>query len=323
MEPAVAIAAIVGTAVLAALAMGILMRGRRLPSTEGFDAGRERLDQQLTDMRRQIGDLAGQLRVQGEQTTSLASVATSLRESLGSAQARGQWGERLADDILRTVGLVEGINYRKQVTQAGIGTRPDFVFLLPGGLRLNMDVKFPFDNYRRFVEAGSDPERDAARTAFLRDVRGRLKELAGREYVDPEGGTVDYALLFIPNEAIYSFIHEQQPQVLDEGLQNGVVCCSPHMLFGMLALVNQASRTLRLQRASEDVVAHLGRFEAEWAKFTGALDTLGGRLASAQRAFEDISGPRRRALEKPLARIEALRRERGPELALPEPDGEV
>ena len=77
------------------------------------------------------------------------------------------------------------------------GGRPDFVFLLPTGPRVNMDVKFPLSNYLRYLEAeGSDAE--GFKRAFLNDVRGRIKEVTTREYIDTAAGTLDFVLVFIP-----------------------------------------------------------------------------------------------------------------------------
>ena len=95
-------------------------------------------------------------------TRALAETTAHLREALASPKARGQWGERMADDVLRLAGMVEGVTYRKQTGIAG-GTIPDVTFLLPGGRDLHMDVKFPVDNYLRHLEADTDAERDAAR----------------------------------------------------------------------------------------------------------------------------------------------------------------
>ena len=94
------------------------------------------------------------------------------------AQARGQWGERMAEDVLRAAGMREGINYRKQRAIEG-GTRPDFTFLLPDDQHLHMDVKFPVDNYLRALEAPSEAEAVMRRDRFLKDVRDRVKELNG------------------------------------------------------------------------------------------------------------------------------------------------
>ena len=66
-----------------------------------------------------FGDLTGQLKLAREQTADLASTTNALREALASTKQRGQWGERMAEDVLRAAGFVEGINYQKQKTMAG------------------------------------------------------------------------------------------------------------------------------------------------------------------------------------------------------------
>ena len=83
----------------------------------------------------------------------------------------------MAEDVLRLAGFMEGINYHKQRTLEGGSNRPDFTFLLPRDLKLNMDVKFPFDNYLRYLEAGSEMEKENCKSAFFRDVRERVREL--------------------------------------------------------------------------------------------------------------------------------------------------
>ncbi len=154
-----------------------------------------------------FGELSKHLKLAGEQTASLAQTTAMLREALASTKARGQWGERMAEDILRVAGFIESVNYVKQKAIEGVGSRPDFTFLLPKDLRVNMDVKFPLDNYMRFLEAASEVEKTKFRSDFLKDVRSKVKEVTTRDYINPEQNTIDYALLFIPNEQIYSFIH--------------------------------------------------------------------------------------------------------------------
>lgn len=280
-----------------------------------IDQRLERVDTALHEVSSQLkgfeSGLTAQLKAMGDQTSALSSTTGQLKEVLSNSRARGQWGERMAEDILRLIGFVEGVNYHKQVTLTDGGGRPDFVFPLPGDLRLNMDVKFPFDNYQRFIEAESDADREVHKKAFLRDVRDRIKEITTREYIDPEGGTADYVLLFIPNESVYAFICEQDSTVLDYSLGMKVVCCSPYMLFAMLALVRQAAEHVALRRASDEVISHMGRFTAEWGKFGTELDKLKRRLDLVSRGFEEITGRRRRALQRPLDDIEALRKQRG------------
>src|SRR5438105_1027207 len=86
---------------------------------------------------------------------------------------RPRWGERMAEDVLRLAGFVDGINYRKRHAISGSGGIPDYTFLLPQGLCVHMDVKFPLSNYLRYLEAGSEVEAERHRREFLKDVRSR------------------------------------------------------------------------------------------------------------------------------------------------------
>ena len=255
-------------------------------------------------------------------SAKLADTTQSLRQALANPKARGQWGERMADDVLRAAGLVEGISYRKQSGTAA-GTIPDFTFMLPGGRMLHMDVKFPVDNYLRHLEADTDTERERHAKAFLRDVRGRVKELSGRTgYIDADA-TLDEVLLFIPNESVWAFIHEQDPHLIDVALGQKVVLCSPVSLFAVLAVIRQAVEQTRLARTSDEILQCLAGFGQQWTKFADALDVVVKRFDTAQRGLEEVTGPRRRQLERQLDRIEDLRASRGlPELPLALGDGE-
>jgi DNA recombination protein RmuC len=261
---------------------------------------------------RQHGELSSQLRATAETTARLSGTATALQEVLTHPTSRGQWGERAADDVLRAAGLLEGVSYVRQRTLPG-GSVPDFTFLLPQGLVLHMDAKFPLSNYIRCLEATGEADGVAYRTAFLRDVRARVKELTTRGYVDPAGGTVDYVLLFLPNESVYAFVHEHDPGLVDAALRHRVVLCSPLSLFAVVAVIRQAVDAFALERTSDEVLELLGSFSDQWDRFCGSLDKLGRAVEGIERAFADVDGTRRRGLERPLARIDELRRLRAPE----------
>ena len=263
------------------------------------------------DRAEKFGELTKHLQMAGEQTSLLQQTTGLLREALAGAKTRGQWGERMAEDILRAAGFSENINYVKQTTIEGIGSRPDFTFLLPRGLKLNMDVKFPFDNYLRFLEAGSEIEKARHRGDFLKDVRAKIKEVTSREYINGEQNTVDYALLFIPNEQVYGFIHEHDSLLLEDGIKQRVICCSPATLFAVLAVVRQAVDSFAVERTSNEILSLLGAFKKQWDEFLKRLELMGKRIDDLQREFETLNSTRRRQLEKPLRRIEEIRGERG------------
>jgi DNA recombination protein RmuC len=258
-----------------------------------------------------FGQLASHLNTATQQTAALMQTTSQLREALASTKVRGQWGERMAEDVLRLAGFIENVNYLKEKTIEGAGSRPDFTFFLPGNLKLNMDVKFPLTNYIKFLETDVEPEKVKFRSDFLKDVKARIKEVTSREYINPEQNTLDYVLLFIPNEQVYSFIHEQDSSILDEGLKNRVIFCSPITLFAVLAVIRQSVDNFALERTSNEILSLFGVFKKQWDEFLKKFDVLGKRIEDTQKEYESLATTRRRQLERPLNKIDDLREQKG------------
>lgn len=258
------------------------------------------------DRQRAFGALANELQRQHEGIDALSRHTHQLREALASSRVRGQWGERMAEDVLRLAGLVEGVNYRKQSTLAGAG-RPDYTFLLPNGLVMHMDVKFPLDNYVRHLEADNDVERARWRDQFLRDVRDRVKELLARGYLDAAGETVDCLLLFIPNETVYAFVQEHDRAAIDDAMRHKIVLCSPLTLYAVLAVVRQAVDNFRLERTSNEILRLLQEFSLQWEKYSTQLERVQQRFDGVAKEYSALMTTRHRALQRPLDKIDALR----------------
>ena len=262
------------------------------------------------DREQKFGEIASQLKYAAQETLRLQETTGQLREALASTKARGQWGERMAEDVLRLAGFVEGINYRKQKTLEAVGTRPDYTFLLPQDLKVNMDVKFPLDNYLRYLEADGEIDRGTYKAKFLSDVRRRIKEVTTRDYINP-GETLDYVIVFIPNEQVYAFINENDSSVLDDALKNKVILTSPITLYAILAVVRQAVDNFNLERTASQIISLLGAFGKQYGAFVKSLEKMGKRIGEAQREFETLNSTRRNQLERPLRQIEDLRKEKG------------
>ncbi len=195
---------IVVLAILSLVLTGALVAAWRRGSTNRerldphFEALKSELDK-VSDLVRELekdrenkfGELTSQIKNVGVQTIALATTTDQLKEALANTRIRGQWGERMAEDVLRLIGFVQGVNYLKQATLEASRTRPDFTFLLPQDLTLNMDVKFPLDNYLKCIEARDAEDETRYRQQFVRDVRARLKEVVTRDYIDPGRKTLD------------------------------------------------------------------------------------------------------------------------------------
>jgi DNA recombination protein RmuC len=280
-------------------------------SDEQLGKKKELIDSTLKEMKTDLKSLSentvalkSQMEESRKSVGELSDTTSQLRQILSSSQARGQWGERMVEDILNFIGLTEGINYEQQ-TQAGTD-RPDFTFFLPDAKSLNMDVKFPLAHYEKFIAADNENEKDAEKKAFLKDVRNRVKEVAKRSYIDPEGGTVDYVLLFIPNESIYAFLNQEDSTLIDFSLEHKIMLCSPITLYAILSLIRQAVSNFAMEQKAGEMQELVGVFKKQWEQFTGKIDSLGKSLTALSNHYDDLKGPRLRALEKPMEKISDL-----------------
>lgn len=277
-----------------------------------LDSKKELIDQRLTDMDVKLGkverlvhdlqtDRKAQFGELGERLQNLTSTANSLQRALADNRARGQWGERMAEDMLSFMGLVEGVNYTKQ-SALEAGTRPDFTFLFPNQKSLNMDAKFPLDNYLRYIEADNEAEKKEFSQKFLRDVSQRVSEIQKRDYIAAE--TLDCVLIFIPNEQVYRFIYEEDQRIIDNALKQKVIMCSPLTLYIVLAVIRQAAQNFNIEQRSQEIVNVVNDIRKEWEKYTGQMDKLERRFKGMHDDFHALTGTRTRQLDRKFVKID-------------------
>ena len=284
--------------------------------TKELDSKKALIDQRLTDMDVKLGkverlvqelqtDRKAQFGELGERLQNLTTTANSLQRALADNRARGQWGERMAEDMLNFMGLVEGVNYIKQGAVEA-GTRPDFTFLFPNQKSLNMDAKFPLDNYLRYIEAENEAEKKDFSQKFLRDVNQRVAEIQKRDYI--ASGTLDCVLIFIPNEQIYRFIYEEDQGIIDNALKQKVIMCSPLTLYIVLAVIRQAAQNFNIEQRSQEIVDVVNDVRQEWDKYTGQMDKLERRFKGMHDDFHALTGTRTRQLDRKFVKIDNFTR---------------
>ncbi len=290
-------------------------------SDKQLENKKELIDSTLKEMKANLDNLSkntaaleGQMKESKESVGKLTDTTSQLRQILSSSQARGQWGERMVKDILDFIGLVEGINYTQQSQIAEGRDRPDFTFFLPDEKAINMDVKFPLAHYEKFIAAESDSEKESEKKAFLTDVRNRINEVSKRGYIDPKGSTVDYVLLFIPNESIYAFLNQEDHDLIDFSLKKKILLCSPVTLYAILSLIRQAVSNFSMEQKAGEMQELVGVFRKQWERFIDKVDAMGKTLNSLGNHYEELKGTRIRALEKPMEKIESLELGEGKEI---------
>ncbi len=245
-----------------------------------------------------------------EVTVKLKDTTDHLRHAFASSKKRGEWGERMAEDIIRLIGMSEGINYIKQKTLEHASGRPDYTFLLPNDLKINMDVKFPLENYQHYLDAQSEHDRRRFKEELLKNAKTMIKQVTTRDYIDPGENTVDYVLVFIPNEQVYSFINEADPAIMDEALKQKVILCSPFTLYAVLAVIRQAVENFNLERTASEILKLLAEFSKQWNAYKEKFRTMGERLDAAKKEYDALVTTRSNMLDRPLKKIEDLRRQK-------------
>ena len=280
----------------------------------------KKIDEALNTLRESSATQYGNM----ENAVSVLSKRTeNLNDVLSSSQARGQWGERLAEDMLRKAGFLEGINYEKQEIING-GGKPDYTFKMPPDRVLYMDVKFPLDKYAEYINAESEALKAQAKIAFLSAVKGHVDTLAKRDYVDKSNdNTIDYVLMFVPNESISGFVHEVSPSLIDDALDRKVVLCSPLTLYAFLVVIRQAADSFHTEQTAATIMQKVNQFGKEFEKYSKSVDEVSKLFNKLQEELDSIGtgGTRFKKLNVPVKAIETLRKNQGiPELEASEAD---
>lgn len=268
-----------------------------------MDHVRSNISDLTSTHQQQLGRMNGYLEQQHKTTQQLMQTTTDLKEALANSKTRGQWGERMAEDVLRFSGFIEGINYVKQTKQHHV--IPDFTFILPKNKKVNMDVKFPLNNYLAFLNEDNTTDKTIKKKQFIRDVRHHVMSIADRNYITSD--TLDYVIVFIPNEQIYQFMHDHDPQLIDFSLNKKVVLCSPITLYAILAVIRQAVDHVAVETRANEIMAILTRFHEQWERYGQTMDKMGRSLDQARKQYDDLVGTRTNQLDRSLKDIHAIK----------------
>jgi DNA recombination protein RmuC len=235
----------------------------------------------------------------------LSATTDNLRKLLSNNQLRGQFGEQVADNLLKMSGFVQGVDYEFNKEQAGSETRPDFSVFLPDGTRINVDAKFPYANLQKYIEADQEDEEVRKRyfDAFKQDVRKKIKDVTSRDYINPEDRTVDFVILFIPNEMIFSYIYDKMNDTWEEGMQKKVIMAGPFNFTAILRLVKQAYDNFKIQANAQKIIGYIRSFEKEFGKYNEEFEKLGGKISQLNNQYEVVNTTRTRQLLRTVDKI--------------------
>ncbi|MEK7621007.1 MAG: DNA recombination protein RmuC [Patescibacteria group bacterium] len=261
------------------------------------------LEKQLDGSRKEVGGLKEQNAAIREQLANTAKLTEGLQVSteglknlLSNNRLRGEWGEQIAEDLLLAAGFVEKVNFVKQSTTAA--GRPDFTILLPDGSKLNVDAKFPFDELIAYQKSTTGSERKQILKKFSDSIKTKVKEVTSKDYINPQDNTLDFVVMFIPNEMIFSFIYEKLPEINEYCNQRKVILAGPFGFTAVLRLVMQAYKNFGYEKNLQEIFGLVSKFQDEYVKFGDHVQRLGTQIDTAQKTFHEVEGVRSRTLTK-------------------------
>jgi DNA recombination protein RmuC len=255
-----------------------------------------------------IHERLGKLDEATAQINERARDLAKLEQALRPPKARGGFGELLLANLLADTFPPERYSLQHGFRS---GERVDAVIRLDRGL-VPVDAKFPLDNFQRVVEAESDAERDLYLKQFARDVKGHVDAIA-QKYIRPEEGTYEFALMYLPAEAVYYELVCNQmgggASPLAYAHDRKVIPVSPSTLHAYLLVLVLGLRGLQIEEHAREVMAYVADLNRDFTRFKADFDLVGKHLGNAQTKYGES--------ERRLSRFEA-KLERAAESELPE-----
>ena len=225
--------------------------------------------------------------------TSLAQETRELTLALrGDSQAQGAWGEVVVENLLQSMGFVEGRDYIKQEWDKGKngekGKRADFILRLPENRQVVIDSKVSLTAYTEFVNAEDDATSDSAMKAHCRSIREHSKKLASKNYEDMEGyNTPDFVLMVVPLEgAFIDAMRADQNLYEDLLVDRRVKVVSGSSLMLTLMLIQELWKREKQTSNQKEIVERGGRLHDKVVLFLETFTALGYELGQATDAYE-------------------------------------
>jgi DNA recombination protein RmuC len=218
---------------------------------------------------------------------SVNQVRTS-QDIFKSPKLRGNWGEASLEHLLAEFFPREVYELQKMFST---GDKADACVHLPNHKLISIDAKFPVDNFMRLSESKDDRERELLTKSFMGDVKKQVDEIATK-YILPSEGTLDYAIMYLPAEAIYyEIINPATKSVKDDVMAYAwgkkVIITSPNLFYLTLKTLEHWFNDVQLSRQTQEVVRQFERIRKDSEKLMDDFRKLGKHLNEAQSSYDD------------------------------------
>ncbi len=270
---------------------------------------KEALEVTLSPLRRDIGDfrkqvesaydkesadrnkLVGQLSELQKQTMQVSADAVSLANALrGDNKAQGNWGEFILEKLLEDSGLSKGREYNTQVAlkdEEGKRRNPDVIIHLPEGRDIVIDAKVSLVDYERYFHADDDETKQQCLRQHLSSLRAHIKGLSHKDYENLDGvNSLDFVLIFVPVEAAFMLALDQDPEMMRDAYDRGIILVSPSTLMVTLRTIKNLWRYADQSRNAQIIADKAGGLYDQFVRYIESLDEVGKHISRSQEAWE-------------------------------------
>lgn len=279
--------------------LGLILK----PLREELDGFRKSITDNYNEESRQRFSLTEHIKRLIETNNSIGSEAKELARALrGNSKIQGDWGEMILESILDKSGLRRGEEYEVQSTtdadgktitnEDGAMLRPDVVLHYPNQGDVIIDSKVSLKDYADYVNAEEEMARIAAIDKHVKSVRKHIRELRDKRYQDYVGSkadtrTMDFVIMFIPNEGAYMSALHADPGLWQEGLESRVLIVSPTHLVSVLSMIRQMWNENRQNRNAIEIAEAAGRMYDKFCGFVGDMDKLKKGIENIDKTYND------------------------------------
>jgi DNA recombination protein RmuC len=243
------------------------------------EQSRNAMDSQITNLQTSYTGMATQL----GKLEQLSQNVIGLQEILTKPKNRGGFGE--LDLALNLADFLPDGCFEMQYPLPGCSERVDAMLKLPQGM-VPLDAKFPLESYQMMRNAPNDEERKPFIRTFVKSLRDRMSETA--KYIRPSDGTLNFALMYIPSEAIFYEFFVMNNELAETSQQLRVFAVSPNTLDLYLKTIAIGLNGMQIEKQAEMVMRDLQGITRDFGAFDEMLETTIRHLGNAQAKLAEM-----------------------------------
>ena len=225
---------------------------------------------------------------------------------------RGAWGEKAADDLLKSMGLIEGKSYQKQQTLPWKSEdesllKPDFVFNIDGQDKLFiMDVKFPLSHYYKMYDEDGNQvfDVDNQKKLYLSEFRKRIVEVS--KYVNTSENTIDLAAMFIPVTGILDETLKMDSEIVDYAMKYKVVLVSPASFYALINFLKYSETIFKVSKEQKEIIKIFGSLKEQWSKYEASFEKVENKLSQLSKEIDTVKNTRTKAMSRELNKVDNI-----------------